>query len=136
MKTWFTSPKGALTLSLIAMLSLLARSFFDTRFVLVGDYSRLAPGMDTLWIIVSTAIVGGNIVALLAAAGNRQGAWIALLVYNLFTAAIGAAYLHEAINNTFPLVIYSANLVTGALAAVAVGVQLWGSLRESALKEE
>jgi len=121
---------------LIALLSLLARALWDTRFVLVGDYSRLAPGMDTLWIIVSTAVVGGNMVALLAATGNRRGAWIALLVYALITAAIDAAYLHEAINNPFPLVIYSANLITGAVAAVAVGVQLWGPSRETALKGE
>lgn len=125
MKTWFTSRNGALILSLIALLTLLARSYYDTRFILVEEYSSLAPGMDTWWIIGFTAIVGSNMAILLAATSDRRGAWIALMVYNLLTGlGWGAASLIAFTSNTLELVIFTTSLIAGILSAVAVGFQL------------
>lgn len=128
MTIWFRSGKGAITLSLIALLSLLARSYYDTRYILVEEFSSLISGMDTLWIIIFTVIVGGNIVVLLAAAGNSRRAWFALLFYNLLIGlGFGAAYLSAATNDPLLFVIITANLVAGVLAAVAVAFRLRGS---------
>lgn len=125
MTTRFSSRKGAISLSTMALLSLLARSYYDTRFILVEEYSPLVPRMDTLWILGFTFIVGGNMVVLLAAAGNSQRAWIALLVYNLLIGlGFGAAYLSAATNDPLALFIITANLIVGVLAAVAVVFQL------------
>jgi hypothetical protein len=125
MNNWFTSRKGALTLSLIALLTLLARSYYDTRFILVEEFSPLAPGIDTWWIIAYTAIVGGNMAILLAASSNGRGAWIALLVYNLVTGlGSGAGSLVAYTSNTLELVIFTASLITGVPAALSVGFQL------------
>lgn len=129
MTTWFSSRKGAITLSVIALLSLLARSYYDTRYILVEEYSPLVPGMDTLWIIGFTVIVGSNVVVLLAAVGNSRRAWIALLIYNLLIGlGFGAAYLSAAMNNPLAFVIITSNLIAGILAAVAVVFQLRGSM--------
>lgn len=126
MTTWFSSRKGALTLSAIALLSLLARSYYDTRFILVEEFSPLIPGMDALWILGFTAIVGGNIVVILAATGsNIRRAWIALLVYNLVIGlGFGAAYLLAVTDDALGLIIITTNLVVGVLAALAVVLRL------------
>jgi hypothetical protein len=125
MTTWFSSRKGAITLSLIALISLLARSYYDIRYILVEEFSSLAPGMDVLWIVSFTVIVGGNMAVLLAATGNSRGAWIGLLVYNLVIGlGSGAASLVAFTSNNFELVIFTASLIAGVLAAIAVGLQL------------
>ncbi len=125
MTTWFTSRNGALTLSFIAMLSLLARSYYDVRYILVEEYSQLMAGMDILWIVALTAIVGGNMAALMAATGDRRGGWVAVFVYNLITGlGWGAASLVAFLSNSLELVIFTASLVTGVLAAAAVGSRL------------
>lgn len=126
MTTWFSSRKGALTLSAIALLSLLARSYYDTRFILVEEYSPLIPGMDALWILGFTAIVGGNMLVLLAATGNKiRRAWIELLVYNLVIGlGFGAAYLLAVKDDALGLIIITTNLVVGVLAALAVVLRL------------
>jgi hypothetical protein len=125
MTIWISSRKGAITLSLIALLSLLARSYYDTRFILVEEFSSFIPGMDTLWIIIFTVIVGGNMIVLLAAAGNSRRAWIALLVYNLLIGlGFGAGYLSAAAKDPLTFIILTSNLIAGVLAALAVGLQL------------
>jgi hypothetical protein len=70
MKTWFTSLKGAITLSVIAMLSFIAYAFLVSRYVL----EQLTPGRfaaETTLVVI--AIVGGWIWGLLAAAGDSRG---------------------------------------------------------------
>jgi hypothetical protein len=126
MKTWLTSRNGALVLSFTALLSLLARSYYDVRFILTEEYSQLIPGMDTLWIFGFTAFVGLNIAFLLAAAANgSRGAWIGLFAYNLLTGLGGGlGSLLVFTSNTLELVIFTASLVTGILAAVSVGSRL------------
>jgi hypothetical protein len=126
MKTWLTSRNGALVLSLIALLSLLARSYYDIRFILTEEYSPLMPGMDTIWIFGFTAFVGLNLAFLLAAAANgSRGAWMGLFAFNLLTGlGGGAGSLLAFTSNTLELVIFTASLVTGLLAAMSVGPQL------------
>jgi hypothetical protein len=126
MNNWFTSRNGGITFSFLALLSLLARSYYDTRFILTEEYSPLAPGMDSIWIFVFTVFVGANIAVLLwAATTNRRGAWIALLAFNLLTGlGWGAASLLVFTSNTLELVIFTASLITGILAAIAVGLLL------------
>jgi hypothetical protein len=126
MKTWLTSRNGALILSFAALLTLLARSYYDTRFILTEEFSPLMPGMDTIWIFAFTAIVGINMAFLLAAAVNGdRGAWIGLLVFNLLTGlGAGAGSLLAYTSNTLEFVIFTASLAIGILAAVAVVPQL------------
>ena len=126
MKTWLTSRNGALVLSFIALLSLLARSYYDTRFILTNEYSPLMPGMDTIWIFGFTAFVGLNLAFLLAAAANSsRGAWVGLFAFNLLTGlGSGVGSLLVFTSNSLELVIFTASLITGILAAVSVGLQL------------
>jgi hypothetical protein len=132
MNNWFTSRQGALTLSLIALLTLLARSYYDMRFILTEEFSPLAPGtkppalgMDTWWIIGFTIIVGSNMAVLLAATGGGRGSWIALMVYNLITGlGSGAASLVVYTSNTLELVIFTVCLIAGVLAALSVGFHM------------
>ncbi len=126
MKTWFTSSDGAITLSLLALLGLLVRSYADTRYILVEDFNSLGSGFVVLWIFGYTAIIGGWIWALLAASYRRRGGWIALFIFTLLTALIfGAASLLVFANFTVEFVLFGANLITGTLASIAVGLQLW-----------
>lgn len=125
MTSWLTSGKGVLTLSLIALLTLLARSYYDTRYILVNEYSSMAPSMDSLWILGFTVIVGGNVAVLLAATGNSRAALYGLLVYNLVIGlGFGAASLVAFTSNGLELVIFTASLIAGVLAAVLVGYRL------------
>jgi hypothetical protein len=126
MKSWLTSRNGALVMSLIALLSLLARSYYDVRFILTEEFSPLMPGMDTLWIFGFTAFVGLNIAFLLAATANgSRGAWIGLFAYNLLTGLGGGlGSLLVFTSNTLELVIFTASLVAGSLAVVSVGSRL------------
>ncbi|MBI3738690.1 MAG: hypothetical protein HY258_06560 [Chloroflexi bacterium] len=57
MKTWFTSLNGAITLSAVALLSMLARTFLDFQFVF-NEFAP-GPGQAGLAIVVMTAIFGG-----------------------------------------------------------------------------
>lgn len=124
MKSWFASRNIALALSLLALLSLLARSYYDTRFILVEEFSPLMPGMDILWILGYTVIVGGYMTLLLASTSNRQGVWIALFTFNLVIGlGFGAASLLAYTNNLLEFVIFTTSLITGLLAALAVGLQ-------------
>jgi hypothetical protein len=126
MNNWLTSRQGAITLSLLALLSLLARSYYDTRYILTEEFSPLAPWMDTSWIFFFTVIVGANMAVLLAATGDRRGAWIALFIFNLVTGlGLGAASLWAYTSNTLELVVFIASLITGLVAALAVGLRLW-----------
>ncbi len=125
MNNWFTSRRGALALSLLSFLALLARGLYDARFILGEEFSPMMPGIDGWWILVSTLLVGGNVVALLAAAAGRRGGWVATLVYNLFTGfLLGAASLLVFLSSTLEFVIFSFGMVAGLAAAWSVGLQL------------
>ena len=126
MKNWLASRNGAIVLSLIALLTLLARSYYDVRFILTEEYSSLAPWMDVLWIYGFTAFLGLNMLALLlAASGDGRGAWVTLLVFNLITGlGSGVASLLVFTSSTLEFVIFTSCLIAGLLAALAVGFRL------------
>lgn len=126
MKIWLTSRNGALVLSFTALLSLLARSYYDVRFILTEEYSPLMPEMDTLWIIGLTVFIGLNVAFLLVATANgNRGAWIGLFAFNLLTGlGSGAGSLLVFTSNTLELVLFLTCLFTGSLAAVSVGTRL------------
>lgn len=128
MMTWFRSARGAVTLSFAALVSLLVRSYVDTGFILPEDFGHLGMGFAALWVLGWSAITGGWIWALVAAAaGGGRGAWIALLVYALVTALLfGAWSLIRFLAVPAELAVFSASLVTGVLASVSVGFQLSG----------
>lgn len=123
---WFRSSNGAVTLSFTSLLSLLVRSYVDTGFILLQDFGHLGMGFATLWVLGWSAIVGGWIWALVAAAARgSRGAWIALLVYALVTALLfGAWSIVSFLSEPAELAIFSASLVTGILAGVAAAFQL------------
>lgn len=127
MTSWFKSHGGVSTLSLIALITLLARSYYDTRYILVEEYSSMAPEMDTLWIIGFTLIVGGYAIVLFETAKRAVGPWmIALLIYNLLIGlGFGAAYLLKPPDDDLAVIIITANLVAGLLAAAAIGFRLY-----------
>lgn len=50
MAKWLRSPEGLVTLSYVALISLLVRSYVDTRFILVEDFSDLGESFVAVWI--------------------------------------------------------------------------------------
>lgn len=81
MKNWFLSLNGAVTLSVIALLTFLGRGFMDWRY----EYPLQDPtgAFDIPGTLVYMALAGGWIWGILAAAqGSRRGL-IAILVFAL-----------------------------------------------------
>jgi hypothetical protein len=80
MATSMHTVRGSLVLSFLALLSVLVRSYYDTRSILVEDFGHLGRGFTLVWILGFTAIIGGWIWALMSAARGSRAALIALLV--------------------------------------------------------
>jgi len=121
MNGWFRKIKGVLWLSFIALLSLLARSYVDTAFILAEDYSKFGAGFTVVWVLGFTAISGGWVWALVAAAGGNRKSLTVLLVYALVCAlGFGAGSLIAYVSYPIEYLIFGANLVTGAVAATSV----------------
>jgi len=87
MKNWFTSLKGAILLSALALLSFIGYVLMEMRYFLgkwiPGDGAAM---VETILILL---IIGGWIRALFVAAGGRRGGLVALLAFCVFTALIG-----------------------------------------------
>ena len=126
MITRFRSPAGSIALCYVALLTLLVRSYTDTRYILVEDFSALGPGFVGIWIIGYAALIGGWVWALLrAATGDGRGAWAAMLGFGLLTGlGFGAASLLAYANFRVELLVYGANLIAGIAASAASGTQL------------
>lgn len=133
MKTWLTSLHGAVTLSVLALLTFLARAMgLDAMFVLPGE---LGVGQDQpatvaqlmLWVM---ALFGGWIWALLVAVRGGRGGVLAALIFSLLSGLLGGFSLlvfcaHEGcavppVGN----VIVTAQLITGLAASAAMWLQL------------
>ena len=134
MNTWLKSRNGAITLSVMALLTLLGRISLDARYVLAEEYAFWGPGPVGLATLLYVAFAGGWTWALLAAAGGSRGAWIALLGFALLTGlGLGAASIlafWPPMQSATPLgeIALLSNLVFGLLAALAA----WLQLRQSA----
>ena len=86
MKTWFTSFKGAITLSALALISFIGYALMETRYFLEkwipGDN---AAAIETILILL---IIGGWIRTLFAANAGRRGSVISLIALAEFRAII------------------------------------------------
>ncbi|MFQ5616219.1 MAG: hypothetical protein ACE5GO_07145 [Anaerolineales bacterium] len=129
MKNWFTSLKGAVTLSVISLLVFLGRTFIDFYYV-YAEFS-LSVGMVGLTMLVNMALFGGWIWGLLSTVqGSRRGL-ISVLVFDLFfllVIAVGTlvSYCPSPCQTAWPLaeVTIWASLVFGLLAAISTGFHL------------
>jgi hypothetical protein len=87
-KNWFTSLNGAITLSAIALLTFLGRSFMDWRF----EYSQQDPAGSTSGALIYMVLIGGWLWGLLAASrGSRRGLVVSLVAVLLLDVAFGLA---------------------------------------------
>ena len=129
MKNWFTSLNGAVTLSVIALLTELWRAFVDFQ----HEYSNFLNSMGALLLatLLYTALFGGWAWALLRAMRGSRSALIAALIINLLfllALPIGTlvAYCPSPCPELWPLMELAnwINLLFGLLAAVALAFQL------------
>ena len=129
MKSWFISLNGAITLTVIALLTELWRAFVDFQY----EYSQVLTNVGSLLLatLVYTALFGGWAWALLRARRGNRSALIATLVINLlFLLAfpIGAlvAYCPSPCRELWPVMELAnwINTLFGLLAAVALTLQL------------
>lgn len=133
MRAWFASTDGVLVISGVALLSLLWRSLLDIRYVLTEDMPNAGKGTVAAWTLFIVALVGVWIWALLAGQAGVRGGLIVLLVLALITGLLGGLASLLAFRPIMPsarpmgeIAIWS-NLVTGIMAAISVGMRLWGS---------
>ncbi|MBI2862465.1 MAG: hypothetical protein HYX89_06575 [Chloroflexi bacterium] len=132
MISWFTSLNGAITLSLVALLTFVGRTFVDYQYVYPEFFP--SPGQALVSITINVALVGGWIWALLAVASGKRGGLIAVLLFALllsvgFGVATLVAFCPSPCPTAWPLgeVANWINLIAGVVAAVAVGLQLRAS---------
>jgi hypothetical protein len=132
MLAWFTSLNGAITFSIFAFLTMMARiTFLDAMFV--PEFRNLLPedqpvniALMMLWYMV---FIGGWVWSLLAAARGSRGGLVVILLYSLFTALGGGLITLTAfcpIGCAAPPVgdtIVWANLIFGLAASFALGIQ-------------
>ena len=127
MVNWFTSRSGAITFSIIAMLSFIGYAFLEALYFLSGWISgRFAAALMTLFVI---GILGAWIWGLLESAAGNQRGLIAILVVSVVTALITLydIILYSPIPYGWPLVQIAVWLtfISSALAVIAIGLQLW-----------
>lgn len=129
MKTWFASLNGVITLSLVALLIFMGRTFIDFQYVYVEFFPN--PGEAALAILVNMALFGGWFWALLKAShGSRRGLMGALIFDLLFVLLLSVGtlffYCPSPCDTAWPLaeIINWASLIVGLLAAVAVWLRL------------
>jgi len=128
MKNWFTSLNGAITLSVITLLSHLWRGFLDAMFVLPTDYGE--EGLMQFAAVIYTLIFAGWAWTLLAAwRGSRRGLIAAFAMNGLLFLAVPVSWLLfycpavcRAEAGVFNLA-NTLNLVFGLLAAISLGLQ-------------
>ncbi len=132
MRSWFMSLNGAITLSVIAFLTGLARLMLDVGFVSeFANFMGDRPGQVALVMLVFIAFFGGWVWALLAAVRGGRGGLIGALVCSLLL-ALGWGLTTVLILCPTPCptvsplgdIIIWANLISGLAAAVALGLQL------------
>ena len=129
MKSWFTSVNGAVTLSVIALLTELWRAFVDFQY----EYAQVIKSMGALLLatLLYSALFAGWAWALLRAMRGSRSALIAVLILNLLVLLaipVGTlvAYCPSPCGELWPLMelAYWINLLFGLLATVALALQL------------
>lgn len=125
---WFSSRSGAITLSVIALLTEVWRGFLDAMFVLPVDFDD--PVLMQGAALIFTVLFAGWTWSLLLVAQNRRGGFIAASIINavvllgvpvswLIAYCPGPCRAEAGIFN----LANSLNLGFGLLAAVALGLQ-------------
>ncbi len=136
MWTWFTSLNGAITLSIFAFLTMMARiTFLDAMFVpeirIMLPEDR--PASIVLMMLVYMVFVGGWVWSLLAATRGSRTGLIVSLIYCLFVALGGGLltllFLCPAAWPVGNLIVW-ANLISGLVASFALGIQLRQTSRQ------
>ncbi len=129
MKNWFTSLHGAVTLSVIALLTELWRAFVDFQ----HEYSNILTGTGAVLFgtLLYTTLFGGWAWALLRTMhGNRALLITALIINLLFLLAIPigtlVAYCPSPCRTLWPIMELAnwINLLFGILAIIALALQL------------
>lgn len=129
MKNWFSSLNGALTLSVIALLTELFRAFIDFQ----HEYSNILTNTSAVLFgtLLYTALFGGWAWALLGTVRRNRASLVAALIIDLlFLLAIPigtlAVYCPSPCTTLWPMMELAnwVNLIFGILAAVALALQL------------
>ena len=130
MRNWLMSLNGAITLSVIAFLTFLGRAFIDWRYEY--PYQDPAGNWDTPGVLIYMALAGGWLWGLLAATqGSRRGLIGCLTAVLLLDVAFALATVLlfcppwtdcQGSPSVWPWI--WANLISGAVAAVALAFQL------------
>lgn len=132
MQKWFMSLNGAITLSILAWLTLLACSFLFALFVASDEMGIREdhPVTVALLIVWEMAVFGGWVWALLASIRGSRGGMIVALIFSLLSVFLGGFTLSVFCAGkgcaAYPVgnIIVWAELVTGLAASVALGLQL------------
>ncbi len=129
MKNWIISINGVITLSVIAMLIFLARTFFD--FYYVYPEFNLGLSVATFAIFINSVVFGGWIWSLMSAAKNNRRGLIAIFAFELFFLVIIALgtliyFCPTPCGTAWPMgeLLIWVSLVFGGLAALSTGVFL------------
>jgi hypothetical protein len=123
---WISTPKGAITISTVGMLTFVAYAFLVSRYIL----EELTPGIGAalLETIIVVAIAGSWVWALLSASGNNQSGWIILLVCSLLPTlfTIYDLSFYSPIPQGWPLlqIMVWITFICCALASISVIIQL------------
>lgn len=138
MKSWFFSLKGALTLSIFTIISEAWRSFLDAMFVLPVDFGNV--GTMNLAAVIFTLLFTCWIWLLhLTANGSKRGL-IGLFILNaivLLGVPVSWLLFYCPIECRADAGIFNLantlNLVFGALAGIALGIQIWSGKERKVL---
>jgi hypothetical protein len=132
MKNWFASLRGALALSILALLSEAWRGFLDAMFVLPVDFSD-----DSLLILASlifTLLFSLWVwLLILASRGSRAGLLAVFILNALVLLAIPVSWLLFYCPSACRMdagifnLANSLNLIFGFLAAFSLGLNIWRS---------
>jgi hypothetical protein len=126
MINWFTSLRGAITLSSIAMLSFIGYVFLEAYFFLGQWISGIPAAAGMTFVVI--AIVGGWIWGLLAAVGGSRGGLIAMLIFGSLPIIITLydLILYSPIPYGWPLLQIAVwtTFVLCLIAAIAIALQL------------
>jgi len=130
MKNWLTSLNGAITLSVLALLTFLGRAFLDWRY----QYSQSDPAgnWDTTTGLIYMVLIGGWLWGLLAAGrGSRRGLIVSLIAVLLLDVAVALVTYFIFCPPWTGCIAWPnawswnwSNLISGVIAAVALAFQL------------
>jgi hypothetical protein len=126
MFAWMTSLKGAMTLSVIALLAFVGYAFLESRYFL----EQWIPGVTAAAIetVIVLAIVGGWLWGLFSAADGSRGALIAVLIFSALPGLMTLydLILYAPIPYGWPLmqIMVWITFITSLVATIAVALQL------------